>query len=317
MTTHPLPPKTSVPGQLRAGLLDQVEERLRGLLAGEFDRWHAVNPRAASLVGSITELVRAGGDRIRPVICVTGYLAAGGDPTSTAIVDAAAALELLDTCFLIRSDIRDNAPLRHGIPTLHVSHAAEHERSGWRGESRRFGEGTAVLAGDLALAYADRLASRLPAAAWQLWDELRTERVIGAHTDAACATEYLDDPWPGRCIAGCAKGCGAGWYALHHPLLLGAALAGRQDLATSYRDYARPLHAAWRLRGFLEGGPGYDWDAQMLREVLLGTEERDTAERIISQLVARADRVVDAAPLAPGWRDELAAFAIRISGLSE
>jgi geranylgeranyl diphosphate synthase type I len=315
MTTHPQPQRTAAaaPGQLLDGMLDRVEERLRGLVAGEHRRWNAVDPRAATLVGGIAELVRAGGDRCRPVICLTGYLAAGGDPDGTEAVEAAAALELLDTCLLIRSDVRDNAPLRRGIPTLHVSHAAEHERNGWRGESRRFGEGTAVLAGDLALAYGDRLAAGLPTAAWQVWDELRTERVIGAHAHAAAATEYLDDPWPGRCISGCTRGCGAGWYALHHPLLLGAALAGRPELTPAYEDFARALHAAWRLRGFLEGGPGYDWDAQLVREVLFQDDTRDMAERIISDLVHRATRVAASAPLAPGWRAELGAFAERVA----
>lgn len=316
MTTHPQPRTTAAaPEQILDSMLDRVEERLHRLVADEHRRWRAVDPRAATLVGGIAELVRAGGDRVRPVICLTGYLAAGGDPEAPEAVEAAAALELLDTCLLIRSDVRDNASLRRGIPTLHVSHAAEHERNGWRGESRRFGEGTAVLSGDLALAYGDRLAAGLPADAWQLWDDLRTERVIGSHTSAATASEYLDDPWPGRCISGCSRGCGSGWYALHHPLLIGAALAGRPDLAPVYEDYGRALHAAWRLRGFLDGGPGYDdWDAQLLREVLFEDDARRMAERLIHDLVARAVRIADSAPVDAGWRAELGVFAERVGG---
>jgi geranylgeranyl diphosphate synthase type I len=313
MTTHPQRQRQTAPGRFLDAMLSRVEERLRGLVLEEHRRWRAVDPRAATLVGGIAELVRAGGDRVRPVICLTGYLAAGGDPDAPEAVEAAAALEFLDTCLLIRSDVRDNAPLRRGLPTLHVSYAAEHERNGWRGESRRFGEGTAVLAGDLALAYGDRLAAQLPPAAWQYWDELRTARVIGSHTIAAVTTEYLDDPWPGSCISGCGQGCTAGWYALHHPLLVGAALAGRPDLAGVYEEFARPLHAAWRLRGFLEDGPGYDWNAQLVREILFQDDAHDQAERTITDLVHRATRVAASARLAPGWRTELGAFATRVA----
>jgi geranylgeranyl diphosphate synthase, type I len=317
MTTTPQLPEAVAPDLQRARILDRVEERLRALLSEEHSRWRALDSRAATLVESLAELVAAGGERVRPAIFLTGYLAAGGDPDDQRVVDTAAALELLDTCFLIRSDVRENAPLRRGIPTLHVSHAAEHERNGWRGESRRFGEGTAVLAGDLALAYADRLASGMPAGAWQIWNELRTERVLGAHIDAAMASEYLDDPWPGRCIPGCSRGCAAGWYALHHPLLLGAALAGRRDLRAAFEEYARPLHAAWRMRGFLDGGPGYDWDAQLLRDILLDSSDRAMGERVITQLTGRACRVVATAPLALAWRTELASFARRVAGVDE
>ncbi|WP_246430352.1 polyprenyl synthetase family protein [Streptomyces rectiverticillatus] len=318
MTTQPqLPravaPREPVPQLQRAGMLDQVEKRLRGLLNDEHRRWRTADARGAGIVESLAELVAVGADRIRPVILLTGYLAAGGDPEAPEPVEAAAALELLDTCTLIRSDVRDNAALRRGIPTLHVSRAAEHERNGWAGEARRFGDSTATLAGDLALSLGDRLAARLPAAAWQIWDDMRTERVIGTYAHEAMAAEYLDDPWPGRCISGCDRGCTAGWYALRHPLRLGAALAGRTDLDTAYDAYARSLHAAWRLRGFLDGGPEYDWDAELLREILLEREERGIAERLIRELVDRASRTAASSRLADGWCEELTAFAVRMA----
>ncbi|GGX69819.1 polyprenyl synthetase family protein [Streptomyces hiroshimensis] len=318
MTTQPQLPRAVAPQEpcpqlQRAGMLDQVEKRLRGLLNDEHRRWRTADARGAGIVESLAELVAVGADRVRPVILLTGYLAAGGAPEAPEAVEAAAALELLDTCTLIRSDVRDNAALRRGIPTLHVSRAAEHERNGWAGEARRFGESTATLAGDLALSLGDRLAARLPAAAWQLWDEMRTERVIGTYAHEAMAAEYLDDPWPGRCISGCDRGCTAGWYALRHPLRLGAALAGRTDLDTAYDAYARSLHAAWRLRGFLDGGPEYDWDAELLREILLEREERGIAERLIRELVDRASRTAASSRLAAGWCEELTAFAVRMA----
>ncbi|MGW7103623.1 polyprenyl synthetase family protein [Streptomyces sp. NPDC054838] len=308
------PWRTRTPAQVRDAMLDRVEERLARLLAEEHRARRTCDPRSAVLVAGVAELVQAGAERAHPVICLTGYLAAGGDPEGEDAVAAAAALELLDTCLMIREDVRDNAPLRRGIPTLHISHAAEHERNGWRGEPRRFGEGTAVLAGDLALAYGDRLAVRLPYEAWRWWDELRTERAIGAHVEAAAATEYLDDAWPGQCVSGCGSGCAAGWYGLRHALLIGAALAGREDLREAYEEYARALHGAWRIRGFLRGGPGFGGDAQFLRDVFFDERARAGAEETIAELLGRADAAVAAAPLAPHWRAELTAFARRVAG---
>ncbi|MFD8577933.1 MULTISPECIES: polyprenyl synthetase family protein [unclassified Streptomyces] len=313
-TTHDQPWRTASPGEVRDAMLDRVEEELARLLAQEHRGRRTSDPRSAVLVMGVAELIQAGGERARPAICLTGYLAAGGDPDDGSAVAAASALELLDTCWVIRADVRDNAPLRRGIPTLHISHAAEHERNGWRGEPRRFGEGTAVLAGDLALAYGDRLAAGLPQEARLLWDDLRVERSIGAHMEAAAATEYLDDAWPGQCLDGCATGCGAGWYGLRHALLIGAALAGRDDLREAYEEYARALHAAWRIRGFLGGGPGFDGDAQFLRDVFFDAQARDRAEETIAALVVRADKAVDAARIAPAWREELGALAREIAG---
>ncbi|MEV7027046.1 hypothetical protein, partial [Kitasatospora sp. NPDC093558] len=211
----------------------------------------------------------------------------------------------LDTGHLIRHDTREGAVLRRGVPTLHVSHAAEHERHGWRGESRRFGEGMAVLAGDLALTLADRLALTLPARARGTWDDLRTDRVLGAYGEAARAGEYQDDPWPAECLDGCGSGCASGWYAVEQPLLLGAALAGRRDLDPHYGELGRAVHAGWRLRGFLGGGQGFDGMAQLLREVLFDRDAHDRAELLIAEQLDRARAALRAAPLRADWRAEL------------
>ncbi|MFE0512106.1 polyprenyl synthetase family protein [Streptomyces sp. NPDC058964] len=306
--------RTPAPAQQRERMLDRVEAQLRSLLNDEYRR-HSGHARAAVLVESLAELVAAGGERVRPVVLFTGYLAAGGDPDDQPAVDAAAALELLDTATLLRSDVHDRVAVRRGMPALHVARAAEHERGGWGGDARRYGAYTATLAGDLALACADRLAAGLTGTARTHWDELRADRCVGMYAREAMTAAYLDDPWPGRCVSGCDSGCRAGWYALRAPLLMGAALAGRDDLTSVYEAYADALHAAWRLRGFLDGGPEYAWDADLLREALLDGDERDVAERMIRELVGRAGRTAGEARLPGAWRGELVAFGTRVASL--
>ncbi|MET9960289.1 hypothetical protein ABZ128_14785 [Streptomyces sp. NPDC006326] len=297
---------TATPAALRERVLERAEARIGGLLADEHGQWAVEDRHAAALVSDIAAVVRTAGDRVRPALFLTGYLAAGGDPESGHAVDAAAALEFLDAGLSIRTDTREGTALRRGLPTLHVSHAAEHERSGWRGESRRFGEGTAVLAGDLALSYADRLAAGLPEEARRVWDRLRVERVLGTHAAAAAGAAYQDDPWPGPCLTGgCPRGCAAGWYAVRHPLLLGAALAGGPELERFYGEFAAWLHAAWRLRGFLAGGPEFGDEAALLRDVLFDAHSRTGAERRIAELAAAAAHALAGAPLTDQWRSEL------------
>ncbi|MFC8718543.1 polyprenyl synthetase family protein [Kitasatospora sp. NPDC057198] len=313
MTPQPVPPDAVRSELPRTGMPARVEERVRGLLRAEQARCRAVDPRATGMVDALAELLAAGGERLRPTVLLTGYLAAGGEAAAAPPVDAAVALELLDTAYLIRRDVRENALLRQDTPTLHVRHAAEHERNGWGGDARGFGAGMAALVGELATALADRLAADLPEVARQLWHDLRIGRLGGSYVDSALTSRHLTDPWPAGCLAGCARSCGTGWYALQHPLMMGAALAGRGDLTVLYQDYARPLHSAWRLRGFLDGSGDRDWYGDLLREVLLGPADHLRAERTIAHLLDRTRRIAATAPVPPPWRTELAALATHLT----
>lgn len=66
-----------------AKLLDRVGTRIEELLIAEAARWSAVDARVAVPVEAIAELVAAGGKRLRPLFCVSGYLAAGARRTRT------------------------------------------------------------------------------------------------------------------------------------------------------------------------------------------------------------------------------------------
>lgn len=313
MTPQSMPPEAALPELRRTGMAALVEERMRVLLHAEQARCQATDPGAVGMMEGLAELLTAGGERIRPTVLLTGYLAAGGDSAAEPVLDAAVALELLDTCYLIRRDTWENSLLRHGAPTLHVRHSAEHERNGWGGDARYFGIGMASLVGDLAMALADRLAANLPDAVRQVWYDLRIGRLGGSYVDSVLSSSYLADPWPADCLTGCARGCGSGWYALLHPLLMGAALAGRGDLAVVYQDYARPVHAAWRMRGFLSGGGDRDWYGDLLRGALLDGEDRDRVERTIAHLLDRSSRVLAATSFSPVWHAELAGLAARLT----
>lgn len=70
------------------------------------------------------DLLRAyplrGGAGFRPALCIAACRAVGGAAADA--LDAAVALELLHTAFLVHDDVEDGSERRRGEPTLHVLH---------------------------------------------------------------------------------------------------------------------------------------------------------------------------------------------------
>ncbi len=221
----------------------RVEARVAALLDAERERWRTVDASLVEPLDALRALVMAGGKRLRPAFCHWGFVAAGGDPDDPRVIDAGAAFELLQAFALIHDDVMDGSAVRRGAPAVHRRFADHHEGRGWAGEPRRFGEGVAILAGDLALVYADLV---LPAgdAALAVWHELRIELNIGQYLDlAGTATGGV-----GRDGARMIARLKSGRYTIARPLQLGALLAGDEDLAAHLAAYGDPLGDAFQLR---------------------------------------------------------------------
>ncbi len=77
----------------------------------------------------------------------------------------------------------DASARRRGLATIHIEFAGRHADAAWRGEDRRFGEGVAILVGDLAFVYADMLLADAPRAALDVFTELRLEVNVGQYLD--------------------------------------------------------------------------------------------------------------------------------------
>jgi geranylgeranyl diphosphate synthase type I len=231
---------------------ERVSARIDVLLADEQDRWGAVDADMVEPYAALRALV-SGGKRLRPAFCHWGFVGAGGDPDDPRIVDAGAALELLHAFAIIHDDIMDGSSRRHGRPCVHVAFADQHAERGWRGEPRRFGDGAALLIGDLAFVYADRLLRGAPPDAIDVFSELRVEVNVGQYLDLiGTATRNAT---PARAHTICVYKSGK--YTVERPLHLGAALAGRLDeLAKVYTAFGMPLGEAFQLRDDLLGAFG-------------------------------------------------------------
>lgn len=239
----------TVPQSLRA-VAEQVEARLAALLDAEQDRWVTFDDDLAAPFASLRRMVLGGGKRLRPAFTHWGNVAAGGDPDDPRVIDAGAAFELLQAFALLHDDVMDDSALRRGVRTSHLEFADLHELEQWRGESRRFGEGIAVLLGDLAHVYAGELVAGLPHEALAVWNELRTELMVGQVLDLVGTARRDTDYEPARRIARYKSGK----YTIERPLHLGAAMAGGLDrLAGHLSAYGDPLGEAFQLRDDLLG----------------------------------------------------------------
>lgn len=222
-----------------------VEARIDALLEGEAARWGVVDAGLLPPLSALRRFVLDGGKRLRPAFCHWAYAGAGGTPSDRAVVDAGAALELLHAFALLHDDVMDGSELRRGRACVHVDFAARHAAAGWRGEARRFGEGVAILVGDLAFVYADLLMVDVPAEATAVFNELRVELNIGQALDLVGTAEARRDKPMARRIARYKSGK----YTVERPLHLGAALMGRLgDLAEPLSAYGLPLGEAFQMR---------------------------------------------------------------------
>jgi geranylgeranyl diphosphate synthase, type I len=244
----------TAPTSLRS-IADRVEARLDELLTAERERWVAFDPDLARPVDEIRRLVLSGGKRLRPAFCHWGYVGAGGGTDDQIDVDAGAAFELMHAFALFHDDVMDDAVTRRGQPTTHTLAAEEHAATGWNGESRRFGEGVAILVGDLAFVYADRLLESAPPEAMRIWNELRIELNIGQYLDILGSVQGVRDVVKAERICRYKSGK----YTIERPLHLGAVLAAPErehELLPPLSDYGLPLGDAFQMRDDVMGAFG-------------------------------------------------------------
>ena len=232
----------------------RVDKRLEALLAVERERWAKVDADLVPPIDEIARLVLAGGKRLRPAFCFWGFVGAGGDPTDELVIDAGAALELLHAFALFHDDVMDGSLTRRGEPTTNAKFEARHGVKKLAGESRRFGDGVAILVGDLAYVYSDQLMRNASPQAWTIWNELRIELNFGQYLDmlGSAMNERRREKAERICRYKSGK------YTIERPLHLGALLAAptRDDLIPVLSTYGLPLGDAFQMRDDVLGAFG-------------------------------------------------------------
>lgn len=170
-------------------------------------------------------------------------------------LDAGAALELLHGFALFHDDVMDGSTSRRGAPVTHEVFADEHRRSGSSGESRRYGDGIAILVGDLAFVYSDRLMSDVSAPAREIWHELRIELNVGQLLDLIGSARNERRRFKAERICRYKSGK----YTIERPLHLGAMLVAPSraaELLPALSAYGLPLGDAFQMRDDVMGAFG-------------------------------------------------------------
>lgn len=218
----------------------RVERRLAQLSALQRTRLTELDEGLPALGDALFDLTLRGGKRLRSVLVAAGLIAARPDADLAPAIAAGAAIELLQSYFLIHDDWMDGDALRRGGPTVHVA-LARH-----LGGARQ-GEWAAILAGDYAVALAQaELASAATDAEralrlFQQFAEIQRDTVCGQFLDVTGAAERSSDHRLEELKTSA--------YSVRGPLVMGATLGGASSsLLAACDTYGRAIGVAFQLR---------------------------------------------------------------------
>jgi len=228
-----------------------VETRLRELFAEQQRAAGSISDANLRLVEALQDFTLRGGKRVRAALVRIGYLAVTDEDDEPAR-RAAVAAELIQSFLLAHDDIIDRDDLRRGAPTLHRALQA------WpAGEAdEHLGLSAALLAGDLAAAWAAQLVSEIPVPAVRI---VRASTHLQQMVAEVIGGEALD-------VAGSAgialtrEGVlrlyelKTASYTVIGPLVLGALLGGADDdRIEALTSVGRPLGVAFQILDDLLG----------------------------------------------------------------
>jgi geranylgeranyl diphosphate synthase, type II len=201
-------------------------KRLQPMIEAALDRRSDLGEGCpARLKEAIRYSLLAPGKRLRPTLVLLAAEACGGD--TEAALPASCAVEMVHAYSLVHDDLpaMDDDDLRRGLPTCH----------------KKFGEATAILAGDALLAMAFETLAR---------------HVRPAKVAAACCLALAEAAGPCRLVGGQADDIDGPWIEG-----VPAAAARRQLESIHQRKTGAMIGASLRLGGLVAGADDARLDA--------------------------------------------------------
>lgn len=203
-----------------------VLERLEAICADQRQQAESLHPMYGRLWQAITDQVLGGGKRLRPYLTVIASQAYGTPHAPPALIDVAAAWELLHVSMLMHDDIVDRDYQRHGQINVAGQYLLHYEPIKDYSQRLHYAHSAALLAGDLVLSAAHKLidTSGLPASTIAQVQEIfyeATFEVVGGELldmEASVSGAVIDL----QLIAALKTAS----YSIIGPLLSGAVIAG-------------------------------------------------------------------------------------------
>ncbi|CAN5173250.1 polyprenyl synthetase family protein [soil metagenome] len=270
----------------------------------------------------------SGGKRFRPQFCYWGWRAVSDGDFSGAgasspraehefasLVELCTALEFFHAAALVHDDIIDNSDTRRGGPAAHKQFESVHGGGSSTGNAQAFGRASAILMGDLLLAWSDELVGgaldlieREQATCTRLeFNRMRVDVTLGQYLDIveeSASPAVPESQHLARAerviVYKSAK------YSVESPLVLGAQLHGASEAQIdSLRAFGLPLGIAFQLRDDLlgvfgdsgrTGKPSGDDLREGKRTVLVALARRTLSpgsKRIFDELLGDPDLTAD------------------------
>jgi geranylgeranyl diphosphate synthase type I len=251
-----------------ARLVDLVQMRLDRLIDERASILATIAEEAAPFAEFSRQFLR-GGKRFRALFCWEGWRSVLSSPEDApvsaieGVVAAAGALELFHAAALVHDDLIDRSDTRRGGPSAHRRFERLHLEHRYAGDPETFGQGAAVLLGDMLQSWSDDLlleallaAPRTAASgARREFERMRLDVTAGQYLDLVEERAWRVVPEEDALLRAervilykSAK------YSVEAPLVIGASLAGASDeQVDALRRFGVPLGIAFQLRDDLLG----------------------------------------------------------------
>jgi geranylgeranyl diphosphate synthase type I len=206
-------------------------------------------------IEQVEKVVMSGGKRVRGILLIEGYLAAGGQDRAV-VLRAAAGIEFLHAYLLIHDDIMDRDVLRHGQPTLHSVYQKFAKTSFVTDDSVHFGNSIALVLGDMVCAWGNDLVFSVDLPRENVQRAIRfLQQVVfatGAGQMEDMRIQYQAKATKDEVLALYQKKTAQ--YTIVGPLTMGALLAGEAaKLEAFFAEFGNALGIAFQITDDLLG----------------------------------------------------------------
>lgn len=250
--------------------VDIIDSQLQRFFDQKADEVAEISPDLTPLIDYSRSLL-SGGKRFRARFCFWGWRAVAGrtgqphpQTGDHPAFELATALEMFHAAALVHDDIMDRSDTRRGEPSAHRHFERHHRGSGFGLDAEHYGESTALLIGDLMLAWSSELVTQALSGGTtpsvisgtrrefhRMWNEVTLGQYLDIHEESAWPTVNDDERFRRAMRVVTFK---SAKYSMEAPLLLGASMAdASDDQLRQLAHFGLPLGVAFQLRDDLLG----------------------------------------------------------------